>query len=316
MDTWLLILLIILGTIILLILIILIASKFMKDDYSDPSNDNVMQKRSVYASKELNRVAQVEYSNSTYAQFNQNNSNNFASRNGLAVKSVDQDGFGDGEIVRVDLKEKRIWKENSFKKKDNSKNRQKGDGLKTNWDKTEIQIGNQVQLGGNTMNNDEGAGEVADRLVNPLQAQEINLKKHAVVQKKVQQHEGKKQIQIGQQARLGAFSKMKDPSFVAVKSPPPVVPNQRIEVFKPQEGALGGNFVPQMGKGLSPKENQFQSNNSQSQNLSSQQQFLRGNVPTLQSKISEKEYMFQTNKSMNNKVAEWQQKAVNPPKNS
>jgi hypothetical protein len=32
------------------------------------------------------------------------------------MNDVDKDGFGDGEIVRVDMKQKRIWKENSFQK--------------------------------------------------------------------------------------------------------------------------------------------------------------------------------------------------------
>ena len=232
MDTWLLVLLIIVGIIVLMILGIAIAYKLMdKEDYDGQTTQE--KKRSIYSSKELNRVAQVEYSNPQYGQIglgNQTTGNRQLTSN--VMNDVDKDGFGDGEIVRVDMKQKRIWKENSFQKGVRDESKLVPQGLKNAWSKSQIEIGNQLEIGKVPVDPSKVASVVKPDVKQPQQ-----------------------------QVRLGVFSQMKNPNQVKVQqtlNKPKFVPQTEVVVTKP---------IQPIKQEETPREQQFPSTNSQNQNL-------------------------------------------------
>jgi type II secretory pathway component PulC len=83
METWLLILLIVLGVAILVIIVSAITYKCMKYGV-DIQTQPVVEKRSIYCSSDLNKVAKVDYSSSIYGQPQAVNSNG---------RALDKDGF-------------------------------------------------------------------------------------------------------------------------------------------------------------------------------------------------------------------------------
>ena len=300
METWLLILLIVLGVAILVIIVSAITYKCMKYGV-DIQTQPVVEKRSIYCSSDLNKVAKVDYSSSIYGQPQAVNSNG---------RALDKDGFQNGEIVRVDMRQKRIWKENSFQFDVEGKSAKK------------TQIGSKIHIGEQELLT-EGKSSVrqlnptsVDAQKNPFQPKplfEAGQKPIPAFNAQPQSTDKSKMpiklngvVKVKKQARIGAFSKLMNPNSVAVKTPQGSfhsfgqIPNPEFRL----QTDIANNRTP---VSVIPPANEvnFESNNSQSQG----QQFLRG-LPQFVTKPSEKEYMFQTNKSMNNKVAELQQKAV------
>lgn len=261
MDTWLLMLIIVTATIVLLIIGVAIAIKLMnREQEKEHKQELKEQKRSIYASKELNKMSHVG-----------NFSNQYTNLDGVSKQYQSKNMIEEDEILRVDLKEKRIWKEKQFE----------------NGVKEENKIGSSTQ---------QNSWQGEQVKVNPIV-------KSKIIQEKPQ-NPPPKVVKPQKQIRLGAFSQMNKFNHVYVQ---PTSKKENLQ--SQQENKLSSPLQKpiQWPNNLDLK-NQKGEQEPVDQNIQNGETIP--NINKLKKKMSETEYMFHTNNSMNRKVIEWQQKAV------
>lgn len=106
MEDWLLIIIIVISSLIFISLVVVVVWLIIKRIKANGNIREKFQVKSVYSSRDLNRVTQLEEYQPVIME---NVNTQIDSQNKSTIK---RDGFSDGELVRVDLKTKKIWKDN------------------------------------------------------------------------------------------------------------------------------------------------------------------------------------------------------------